>query len=328
MTLEPDPELQAVTEYLLSNDPAGVRAAKVLRRTFDMLLDGQHTGRYRWDQLYKTEKTHFGTLVEINLQREFGFADGQSMDFAIEGVDVDCKYAQGIGEWMIPPEAMGHIILGLWASDELGRWSLGLIRVTEQLLSSSRGNRDLKRRLTAAGKKEVAWIFRDQPLPENALLRIPRADVERIFEPGHGTKRVDMLFRLAQRRLISRVVVATVARQEDYMKRIRGNGGSRSSLRPEGIVIFGQYDSHRRVAETLGLPAPGPGESVSVRLASTGPVRTTAPSVSLEGRRWVVAQVDDPSEMAPLLPDIGALRPSLTKTRSSKSPSSSHSSLR
>ena len=193
MTREPDAELQAVEEYLLSNDPAGVRTAKVLRRTFDMLLDGQHTGRYRWDQLYKTEKTHFGTLVEINLQREFGFADGKSMDFAIVGVDVDCKYAQSIGEWMIPPEAMGHIILGLWASDEMGRWSLGLIRVTEQILTSSRGNRDLKRRLTASGKKEVAWIFRDQQLPENALLRIPSADVERIFESRHGTKRVDML---------------------------------------------------------------------------------------------------------------------------------------
>jgi Restriction endonuclease NaeI len=311
VTLEPDAELQAVAEYLLSNDLAGVRTAKVLRRTFDMLLDGQRTGRYRWDQLYKTEKTHFGTLVEINLQREFGFADGQSMDFAIQGVDVDCKFAQSIGEWMIPPEAMGHIILGLWASDELGRWSLGLIRVNEQVLTSSRGNRDLKRRLTASGKKEVAWIFRDQQLPENALLRIPSADVERIFEPGHGTKRVDMLFRLAQRRLISRAVVATVAQQEDYMKRIRGNGGSRSSLRPEGIVIIGQYDSHRRVAETLGLPVPGQGESVSVRLASMRPAHAGAPSVSLEGRRWVVAVEDDPPEMAPLLPDIGALRPSL-----------------
>jgi len=195
----------------------------------------------------------------MNLQREFGFADGKSMDFA------------------------------------------------------SRGNRDLKRRLTAAGKREVAWIFRDQLLPENALLRIPSADVGRIFEPGHGTKRVDMLFRLAQRRLISRVVVATVAQQEDYMNRIRGNGGSRSSLRPEGIVIFGQYDSHRLVAETLGLPVPGPGESVSVRLASIRGrrARATSPSVSLGGHRRVVAQEDDPLETAPLLPGIGALRPSL-----------------
>jgi hypothetical protein len=89
------------------------------------------------------------------------------------------------------------------------------------------------------------------------------------------------------------------------MKRIRGNGGSRSSLRPEGIVIFGQYDSHRRVAETLGLPVPGPGESVSVRLASMGPRHAEAPFVSLEGRQWVVAREEDPPEVAPLLPEIG-----------------------
>jgi len=86
-----------------------------------MLLDGQHTGRYRWDQLYKTEKTHFGTLVEINLQREFGFADGVAMDFAICGIDVDCKYSQDRGEWMIPPEALGQIILGLWAGTRQSR---------------------------------------------------------------------------------------------------------------------------------------------------------------------------------------------------------------
>jgi hypothetical protein len=299
-----DAEIEIVAKYFLGNDPAGERTARVLRRTYDMLLDGQHTGRYRWDQLYKTEKTHFGTLVEINLQREFDFADGQSMDFAVRGIDVDCKYAQSLGEWMIPPEAMGHIILGLWASDDLGTWSLGLIRVTEQVLSPSRGNRDLKRRLSASGRRAVDWIFSDQPLPENALLKIAPADVSRIFEPSHGTKRVDMLFRLAQRRLISRTVVATVAQQEDYMKRIRGNGGSRSSLRPEGIVIFGQYDSHGRVAETLGLPVPGPGESVSVRLASMRPERADVPSVSLQGRRWVVAEESDPPEMAPLLPDI------------------------
>jgi Restriction endonuclease NaeI len=312
--LQSDAELQVVAAYLTRNDPAGARTAKVLRRTYDMLLDGQHTGRYRWDQLHKTEKTHFGTLVEINLQREFGLADGDAMDFAIQGIDVDCKYAQNIAEWMIPPEAMGYIILGLWASDEMGKWSLGLIRVDEDVLSPSRGNRDLKRRLSASGKANLTWIFRDQPLPENALLRIPRGDVERIFAPKHGTKRVDMLFRLAQRCLISRAVIATVAQQEDYMKRIRGNGGSRSSLRPEGIVIFGQYDSHGRVAETLGLPVPGPGESVSVRVASRKPHHADADArfVVLGGREWVVALPDDPAEVAPFLPDTKAVRGSLS----------------
>jgi restriction endonuclease NaeI len=301
---ELDAELRIVAEYLVKNDPSGARIARVLRRTYDMLLDGQHTGRYRWDQLYKTEKTHFGTLVEINLQREFGFADGQAMDFAIEGIDVDCKYAQKVADWMIPPEAMGHVILGLWASDDAGRWSLGLFRVTEGVLTSSRGNRDLKRRLSSAGKSAVAWIFRDQSLPENALLRIPPADVRRIFDQEHGTKRVDMLFRLAQQRLVSRAVVATVAQQEDYMKRVRGNGGSRSSLQPEGIVILGQYDSHRRVARALGLPVPGAGESVSVRLASRRPDHGDALFVLLDGREWVMAGPDDPPEAAPGLPPV------------------------
>ena len=300
-----DPKLRTVAGELMSHDPSGQRVAGVLRRTYDMLLDGQHTGRYRWDQLYKTEKTHFGTLVEINLQREFGFADGKAMDFAICGIDVDCKYSQGLADWMIPPEAVGHIILGLWASDYQGKWSMGLVRASDNLLSSSRGNRDLKRRLSSVGKAAVTWIFRGYELPENALLRIPATDVQRIFTcSSYGTKRVDMLFRLAQQRLISRTVVATVAQQEDYMKRVRGNGGSRSSLRPEGIVIIGQYDSHRRIAQTLAIPVPGPGESVSVRLARRGARHVGLSFVTLDGSDWVVAQPDDLVETAPVLPDI------------------------
>lgn len=303
--LSGDPELRVVADEIMSRDPRGTQIAKVLRRTYDMLLDGQHTGRYRWDQLYKTEKTHFGTLVEINLQREFEFADGVAMDFAIRGIDVDCKYSQDRAEWMIPPEALGQIILGLWASDDQGEWSLGLVRADDHLLTSSRGNRDLKRRLTSAGKAAVTWLFPGNELPENALLRIPRADVQRIFTCSrYGTKRVDMLFRLAQRRLISRTVVATVAQQEDYMKRVRGNGGSRSSLRPEGIVIIGQYESHRRIAQALALPEPGAGESVSVRLARRRSRHDELPCVTLDGEDWVVAQPDDPAEAAPLLPDI------------------------
>ena len=43
--------------------------AAAIRGALDMLLDGQHTGRYGWDQLHKTEKTHAGTLGEIALAR-------------------------------------------------------------------------------------------------------------------------------------------------------------------------------------------------------------------------------------------------------------------
>src|SRR6266704_2051576 len=95
-----DLELRSVVAEILKLDPKGLRTAQVLRNTLDQLYDGQRTGRYFWEQLYKTEKTHCGTLVEINLQREFNFADGDKLDYRIGGADVDCKYSQTQGGWM------------------------------------------------------------------------------------------------------------------------------------------------------------------------------------------------------------------------------------
>ena len=58
-----DRDLAAVAAELRRLDGDGSRMAAAIRGALDMLLDGQHTGRYRWDQLHKTEKTHAGTLV-------------------------------------------------------------------------------------------------------------------------------------------------------------------------------------------------------------------------------------------------------------------------
>jgi len=206
LPLAPDRELAAVADELLAVDRDGTRIARVLRRTYDMLLNGKDTGRYRWDQPHKTENTYFGTLVEINLQREFGFADGKAMDFAICGIDVDCKFSQKLADWMIPPETLGHILL----DDATGKWSLGLVRATPDVLTTSDGNRDRKRWLSKFGKTTVDWSHWNHELPENALLRIPAPQVDRILNCSpHGTKRIDMLFRLAQRRRISRAAGGT-----------------------------------------------------------------------------------------------------------------------
>ena len=295
-----DSRLEAVAAELLHLDPDGARTARALRKTFDMLLDGTNTGRFRWDQLHKTEKTHCGTLVEINLQRDFGFADGSAMDYSICGTDVDCKYSQDLGKWMIPPEAMGHLCLGLWANDQQGKWSSGLFRVAEDMLTAD--NRDKKRSLTATARdSQVHWLFRDAPLPENVLLRLPQADIDAIFASKHGTKRTDELFRRTQGKIVSRNVVATVAMQDDPLKRVRYNGGSRTALRPEGIVIFGQYSVHGQLAQQLGLPVPGPGEFVSARLSAAQP-KHSGPRIRLDGSDWVLAGPNDPYETAPMLP--------------------------
>ena len=133
----------------------------------------------------------------------------------------------------------------------------------------------------------MRWLYARAPLQENALIRLPERDVAAIFASASGQQRVNELFRRAQRMRVSRTVVATVAMQDDYMKRVRGGGGARDQLRAEGIVIFGDYAGDQVLASALGLPRPGPGEFVSARLArcpedgrDAHSVTTPAPSAS------------------------------------------------
>ncbi|KPH97627.1 Type II site-specific deoxyribonuclease [Actinobacteria bacterium OK074] len=299
--LKQDAELRAVHAELLSLDPFGERFAAVLRDTIDQLLNGEITGRYDWGKLNKTERTHAGTLVEINLQREFDFADGQAMDYQIAGIEVDCKYSQKFGGWMIPPEAKGHLCLLVWADDYKSRWSAGLFRVREEWLNHG-SNRDAKLTVKAEHRDKVLWLWRDADLPENVLLHMNPVDREAVFALKSGQQRLNELFRRAQKRRIGRNVVRTVAQQKDYMKRVRGNGGSRSALRPEGILIMGDYDTHRMVAKNLGLVIPGEGEFVSVRVIEAKEDQAGRPCVNLEGKDWTVATEDDPVVSAPELP--------------------------
>ena len=299
-----DRKLVAVRDAIRELDPAGEKFASCLRNTIDQLLDGAHTGRYRWDQLRKTEKTHAGTLVEINLQRDFKFADGVQMDYSIAGADVDCKYSQNNFEWMIPPEAWHgkHLCLLVWADDERSQWTAGLLRADETHLSRAE-NRDQKRRLNQAGRKAIVPIWdRLMSLPENVLLHLPPNVLATIFGPAHGTQRVDELFRLVQGRIIGRAVVATVGQQVDYMKRVRYNGGSRSHLQAEGIIVCGHQATHGAIARGLGLPVPRLGEFVSCRV-SLAKVDSSRPSVPIGGRLWVRASPGDAVVRAPVVPE-------------------------
>jgi hypothetical protein len=299
--LKQDTELLKVHAELTGTERSQERFATVLRNTIDQLLNGEATGRYSWQSLYKTERTHAGTLVEINLQREFAFTDGAAMDYQIAGVEVDCKYSQSFGSWMIPPEARGHLCLLVWANDDVSRWSAGLFRVRDEWLNRG-SNRDAKSTVKAAHRDKIAWLWFDAELPENVLLHMDPGDRRAVFSLESGQQRLNELFRRVQQRRISRNVVRTVAQQKDYMKRVRGNGGSRSALRPEGILIMGDYDSHRAVAERLDLLPPREGEFISVRVARRAIHHQDAPHVVLDGEAWVVATPADPAQVAPLLP--------------------------
>ncbi|GGE96081.1 NaeI family type II restriction endonuclease [Mycetocola zhadangensis] len=288
---ENDHALTAVVAEMKRLDPDGTRAAKVFRRTFDQLYDGQRTGRFKVDQLFKTEKTHFGTLIEINLQREFEFVDGDVLDFRIAGHEVDCKYSH-TGAWMLPPESFEQLILVAQADDLQSQWSLGVVRATlaNRRLSE---NRDKKTGLNSVGRSNVTWLHRNAPMQPNVLAQLSPADVKRIFASSSGQQRINELFRVAINRRLSRSIIATVAQQDDFMKRVRANGGAREKLQPEGyLVLGGDYAAQVAVARALNITIPEPGELVSVRVVPA--TRDDRNSVMLDGAWWRAAL---PSEL-------------------------------
>lgn len=199
-----DPELDQVEQRLYELDPDGKRVATVLRDTLDQLYDGQRSGHWSPDQRRKTEKTHLGTLVEINLHREFEFDDGDKTDYRIAGVEVDCKFSMKPWAWMLPPESIGHLCLVLWASEMDSVWSAGLVRVDPACITAAK-NRDAKRRLTTRGRSMVRGLWTSHGrLAENLLLHLDDVTRTRIFAAKarrgnkHGQARVNELFRVEQ----------------------------------------------------------------------------------------------------------------------------------
>ncbi|WP_250000093.1 NaeI family type II restriction endonuclease [Actinoplanes sp. M2I2] len=307
--LDPDPAREAIAAKFLLADPDGARLSAVFRQTFDLLYDGQHTGRYRWDQLMKTEKTHYGSLFEINLRRAFDDViddvpdESSVLDYRVSGYDIDCKYSQKMHGWMLPPECFGHLLLVATANDEKGLWSLGVVRASEVNRRKTE-NRDGKTQLNQRGTAQIRWIFRDQPLPPNILLTLDPEIIRRIFSLKTGQARILQLCRLVTGRRIGRNTIATVAQQDDYMARVRDNGhGARTRLRKEGYLIPGEYAAHRNVARALDQPLPQAGEIVSIRVvpAQVGEF----PAVEIGGRWWRVAQDgEEVTEPAPKLPRV------------------------
>lgn len=294
-----DRALAEVAAWFMKRDPDGERFGTVLRESLDQVLDGPRTRRFRYSDLRKTEKTHVGTIVEINLAKEFDLADGEEMDYRVAGHEVDCKYSMFMGGWELPLESLGHVVLLTWADDDASRWSAGLWRVNPEHLGRGVGNRDRKKKMVKSGQAQIRWLWRDQPLAENLLLHLPPEIVARVFEPRSGQQRINELFRSVQGRIIRRDVVLTVAQQKDGPRRAR-MARETKYLGGEGIIVLGHYEWDVAVARALGLPVPRSGEWVSARVTSAdvpGPGTFEA-----EGVVWRLAGGDEWVSAAPRVP--------------------------
>lgn len=301
-----DPDMDTVIAELLRLDPTGDRTAEVIRDTLDQLLDGRRRGRWDYTQLHKTEKTYMGTLVEINLHREFEFDDGDVTDYRVAGIEVDCKFSQTIGGWEFGPELEGHLGLVVWANDLDSAWRAGVVRATPDALRTTT-NRDAKRKLSRLGVDRIHWLWTDHPgLAPNQILHMDPAQRERIISARartgtrHGQARLLQLCRELPGVILRRTTIETVGwGLDDPMKRMRSNGGARDKLRPDGYVVLGHQDNDPLVAAALGLPVPTKGQFVVSRVV---PSEQPGIGAEIEGTWWRPANADDPVVPAPAVP--------------------------
>lgn len=255
----PDEALRRVVEFFLLQNGFEAQAADTLRRALDEVIDGMRTGRWSVDSLGKTEKTYIGTKVEILFKFDFELPDGEKLDTRIEGAEVDIKCTV-LKDWMIPREAVGELCLLVRIDDKKSKFWIGVIRTTLDVLRKGK-NRDKKTSLSAEGRRQIQWIVEEGKLPANLLAMLDSRIRGEILAPKSGQQRIIQLFRLVQRQIIPRVVVETVAKQKDPMKRVRD---ARITLAEEGILILGHEKEDRAAAAAYGLPMPNKGEFISV----------------------------------------------------------------
>lgn len=295
---------QHMAAIFRNEDPDGTIFGRIFRDAFDQAYDGQHTGRYSIDMISKTEKSNIGSIVEIIIRRVFNnlIDDGVQMDYSVNGIDIDCKYSMMPFKWMIPNETLGHLALVCTADDKKALYSVGVVDVCDEILGTGR-NRDQKRTIKASARDSIEWVHFEAPIPPNTLLQLSSEDREAVLSPKGGAERLAELFRRSLNTRIPRGIVATVARQKDYMKRVRYNGGCRSILQPEGIAVLGDYGLHQQMARQLGLPVPVNGDFVAARLTQNvedkGSVR---PHIAIGPTRLALARPGDPIGSIPKIP--------------------------
>ncbi|MEP6869725.1 MAG: NaeI family type II restriction endonuclease [Novosphingobium sp.] len=228
------------------------RLRSFFRSAIDEVIDTARTGRFFFYQLEKTEKTYLGTKFEILLRDWLQVPRGVLLDLLIGGREVDVKSTTGGGSgWMIPPEAIDQFCVLLRVNEAAAICAVGIVRARQPYLRSS-ANRDQKTGFSSAGRDNIWWLVADFEYTPNFWSLISDDLRAQIMASGKGTKRLAALFENCIGLPISRVQVSAIAAQDDYMKRIRRNGGARDLLAPKGIAIL-YSETDRELMHRLNL---------------------------------------------------------------------------
>lgn len=274
-----DEELQTVADWFHQRGDLAAAFGVAIRTSLDEVIDTPRTKRWSLEQCGDQEKAYVGVKVEHVIRGIFDLPPGPGkMDYDVAGVDVDCKWSKTFGRWQIPREAVGHICLLVWATDETQEMAVGLIRISAEILVG--GNQDKKKTIQSpGGLSRVVWLVsRCASLPQNFVLHLPQVDRAAILAAPGGDARARELFRRCEGVILPRHTIESIGQQVDEGRRFRGE--TRKRLKSEGFeVLNGHWKDQRARAAELGGPVPhGSSEWVCLRSDGSTPSRVRARS--------------------------------------------------
>lgn len=222
------------------------------RSAIDEVIDTARTGRHFLSDLEKTEKTYLGTKFEILLRDWLDVPRGVILDLLIGGREVDVKSTTGgASGWMIPPEALDQLCILLRVNEVDSTCAVGLTRARPAYMRTGQ-NRDAKTSFSATGRANIWWLVQDFGYTSNFWSQIDADTREHIMAPRGGAERIARMFEACIEFPVSRVLISSIAAQDDFMKRIRRNGGARDILGPKGVAIL-YSETDRALIERLNL---------------------------------------------------------------------------
>jgi hypothetical protein len=252
-------EVFATLQTLTGGDPAGF-FVRLVRQGIDEVLDGPRTGRCRFPELEKTEKTYVGTKLEILTRHALDLERGERMDVRVAGHEVDIKWAFA-SSWQIPREAVGELCLCIGGRRGLTRLQAGVVRCTPERLNAGR-NQDKKGTLSSEGRDAMLMLFQDEPFPDNFVARMDPAVRADVMNRRTIQERIMALAHALPYTPIPRDALCTIGRTTgDPMRRIRRDRGRPDPL--QGMVFLSWKYGKDRLAR-LGLEPLGRDEFVAV----------------------------------------------------------------
>lgn len=251
-------ELKPIYDILITADgkaPITRRFSELCRWAVDYVIDPIRSGRTTVNELDKNEKSFIGLKIEHAIIDHFGFPRGTKYDMRVGHAEVDIKNSIATG-WAIPRETYSHDGICIIAAFDEIQWKcwLGLMKCREDYLGKP--NQDSKRGIPSHSFKNVMWLAEGIPLAPSIWEEI---DVESLrnlrTQFATGNERAEAFLRAHTNIKIHRDVIHTLLHDQlDYMKRIRGNGGARDLLGPEGIaVVSGHWIKERELMERFGI---------------------------------------------------------------------------